>query len=300
MASLDSVPIEVIKATQKELLNSLDARQRNYFGEFVRGERVFFKFPPTGYYNNNFRNSGAPEPWLKQEAQVRLLAVRDFVGGYETAYTSENRGEFLREVTPKDQTQIGSQGEKHLPYHSDMGYLRFPGEDDHPNEVCSPDYLVLSCVHNEERVSTYIVDIDTIQRELDELTGENLKQNWFSFESPDSVKPLKKYVSRPIVKAHPSGRDLIRWENCLPSNLSAASPFAKTYLFLEDLNIGQKIDLEPGETLVFDNRRCLHGRPAIPAPTTKAGRRLLLRLYVNKPDTPLHQASGAKKYVQEG
>jgi hypothetical protein len=222
------------------------------------------------------------------------------LNGYITAYESENSGEYIREVTPKIDSQVGSQGACLLPFHSDMGYLRFPHEQKHPNPSRGPDYLVLSCVRNSEKVGTHIIDIETIKNVMGEKF-EGLKQGWYSFQSPESVKPAKKYKGKPIIFTDKKGSELIRWERCLPSNHGGSGSFSSLFLLLENLDLGEEVIMKPGETLVLNNRRCLHGRKHIEVSKDIKKPRLLYRIYVNSLPAP-SGASGKRHlfYRQEG
>ena len=148
-----------------------------------------------------------------------------------------------------------------------------------------------------------IVDISKIENGLDTNVYNDLKKPWYSFQSPDSVSPVKRYMGKPIIREHFQKKevDLIRWEKCLPNRLQGAKAYAEIYKKLENLDIGENIVLEPGQTLVFDNRRCLHGRKQITKSrkNTKANR-LLYRLYMNRQSTPRNSVNNQNVHLQIG
>lgn len=292
---------EDIKIVQKIMTNALTRDNQDELQEFLKGELSYFRFPQDPLHEKTLREISSQshrELTIKNNAVLRLLAIRDILEGYVTAYKTENGGEYLREVTPKITDQVGSQGAKYLPYHSDMGYLRFSNEINHANKCRAPDYLALTCIRNSEKVGTFVLDIDIIKEKMGS-SFNLLKKNWFSFQSPDSVKPIKKYKSKPIVLSN-NGVDLMRWEKCLPSSLEGAEVYTTLYKLLENIDLGENMILKPGETLVFNNRRCLHGRKAIKSLKVVDEPRLLFRVYVNNFPQPEGLPEDELFYRQEG
>lgn len=299
MDDIEDIPPETVQWMKNAMFDSLTKDNQKEWQDLLKGEQSFFKFPQDRIHElSHLQDGNDRKNFIENAATVRLIAIRDMLEGYITAYKTENGGEYLREVTPKVTDQVGSQGAEYLPYHSDMAYLRFSEETSHANKCRAPDYLALTCIRNSEKVGTFVLDIDIIKEKMGE-SFNLLKKNWFSFQSPDSVNPIKKYKSKPIVVSN-DGVDLMRWEKCLPSSLEGAEVYTALYKLLENIDLGENIILKPGETLVFNNRRCLHGRKAIKSLKAVDEPRLLFRVYVNKFPQPEGFPENGLFYRQDG
>lgn len=216
---------------------------------------------------------------------ISLLSARP------VAYKEENSGILIREVRPLPQTatQQSSQGRVDLAMHTDMTFLRFQSESNHPILAAAPDFLILSCVKNDPHVATRIVTLDQIKQalspsDLSELYGQN-----FTIRTPDSVTPTRTIADLAILFHHATLGDLIRYNDAYCTGQTPAAILALDSLqaFVRDDQTGEEILLEPGKVLVFNNRQVLHGRGAIPESSDPSQDRWFKRVYAQRLDTEL-------------
>ena len=238
----------------------------------------------------------------KELAEAYAFAVIRIMSAKPTAYTTENEGKVIREVRPmpaqlKEQS---SHGAVLLPMHTDMTYLRFPTEDEHPEKSCAPDFLILICVEDSVGVPT---TLQTLTPLLDECPGhERLREGAFSTRSPESVVPHREHRGVPLLFRHEIYGDMLRFDgNCSSLEGAAENDAALAELGVHLSARGTEASMlwSPGAALVFNNRRVLHGRGAIPADAS-VGQRHLKRVYAVRRTTPLNLASGHNRTLQQG
>ena len=239
-------------------------------------------------------------PVVPALAEARLFAVVAMLGARHLAYESENSGLPIRHVQPKHPNQVGSHGRVDLPLHTDMGYLRFPGEADHPELAAAPDFLILSCISNPCHVGTRIVTLDEVQALLPRNHFKSLMKKEFQFESPDSVAPPRVSEPFPVIFDHVRYGLMMRWEKCAGLTQEAKRAVSALTTLFDDPSLGRTVSLAPHETLVFNNRTIVHGRGPIPVTGAGTGDRHLVRLYAQRLSTEVCLANEQNPHLQKG
>lgn len=240
----------------------------------------------------------SPE-FIEATARLRLLAVTNMIGGRNVSYLSENSGKLIRNVQPLDNAQVGSHGRKDLPLHTDMGYLRFPAESDHQEATAAPDFLVLSCVSNPTGVGTQILSLAEILKDISTRSLDVLRTPAFYFGSPDSVTPSRTSGPCPVIYDHHRYGSMMRWERCTTVTDAAKHAVAELRAFFVPA-AGTIVNLEPHQTLLFNNRTVVHGRGPIPDAGTGGGDRHLVRIYIQRSDTEMALVDESNSFLQKG
>ncbi len=143
-------------------------------------------------------------------------------------------------------------------YSGNFGYSAFPLHTDLAHWARPPRYFLLRCIRGSEHVTTRILDGRFL---VDALGSHTLRA---TLVQPRRPMRNGKQLLRLLSLSHYSSCDLLRWDSIYlqPASESSAKVFGD---ILEFLGGAQPIDVslpEPGDTLLVDNWRCLHGRSA--------------------------------------
>ncbi|GAB1344153.1 TauD/TfdA family dioxygenase [Gemmatimonas sp.] len=157
-------------------------------------------------------------------------------------------------------------------YSGQFGKSEFPMHTDLAHWYVPPRYFVLRCIVGAPEVATRLVD----GRKIFEHFGiDTLYRTLLQPRRPSNgSRPLLRMLIPSVVGEHQ-----FRWDSLFvrPATLSSSKTF-HAVSDLIDAQIESQIYLtNPGDTLVVDNWRMLHGRTAVP-PT--AGSRHIERAYM--------------------
>lgn len=162
--------------------------------------------------------------------------------------------------------------------HTEAGFLSFPSE---AVDGCSriPEFLLLYCIANPDRLSTSVLGLDEILQHLPSKTEASLRGENYTFKPQTSfdINPSNYGASwRPALLEAPGG-PYVRFSNSnmLCRTESAAS--AKRMVEGIFQYAKHEVSLSPGEMLIINNRRCLHGRGTVMPGSLEP--RVLVRLY---------------------
>jgi alpha-ketoglutarate-dependent taurine dioxygenase len=181
-----------------------------------------------------------------------LLLFASFFG-IPMAYANEKDGELIQTLCPvRSQIQkASSEGAANLPLHTDNAFHAYP-----------PDYLFLACLkpHPEDNALTLISDIRSAVESLNETQRRLLTERHFIIKSPTSFDEEQKSDLQPIIRVNESGviEARVRFDRVSSENPEATAALNALKLFAERNT--KKIDIQPGQILILDNSRILHGR----------------------------------------
>lgn len=145
-------------------------------------------------------------------------------------------------------TYGGIYGENQFPLHTDLAHWEIP-----------PRFLLLRCLKGFKEVHTLLVDSRQVLEHLGrEFLGRAL------------VKPRRpinhKIRLLRIFQSFAEQRDLFRWDEVFlkPSGTTGREAMSAVKNLLQILSPSVVLLLNPGDTLVVDNWRMLHGRSRVP------------------------------------
>ena len=221
-------------------------------------------------------------------SEVTLLHLARAAGLLPVAYREEKRGALIQEISPASghATSLSSSGRISLGFHTDLAILK---------TEYRPEYLFLYGLINATGTPTLITSLDESLQALAKqgrALVQALRQPRFRIASPAILQVWggKTIISeaRPLVVQGDSGFEQI---GANLNAVSACDPEAAQALqhFIALLpKLAKPVVIAPGTALLFNNQRCLHGRPAI-----RPGRRWLQRLYCRHNLELLRQATGS-------
>jgi L-asparagine oxygenase len=222
------------------------------------------------------------------------------------SYRNEYDGNIVHDIMPQPgkEEEASSSGRAPLPLHTDMAFLRFPGESRHPFRAAAPDFLLLSGVVNSPHVTTRIVTLKEALTELGDNQLRLLSEPLFDIESPATVKPKRVAEGVPLLFHHPSYGLMLRFNNA-GKKIVGTTP--ETQRALDDLacivnmkNLGIEVDIQPGSVFIFNNRQVLHGRGGINTEkgSTAAKDRHFKRIYGQRIETETNPVFQTNPFMQ--
>ncbi|HGE0767481.1 TPA: TauD/TfdA family dioxygenase [Salmonella enterica subsp. enterica serovar Typhimurium] len=187
-------------------------------------------------------------------SELALSGITGALGYNIFSYEQEKKGSFFHEITPiqgKEKTK-SSNGVVDFSFHTDAAYL------DHK---IRPEVLALICLNNECNTGTQIVSLDLLLKALDTSTINILKSNNFIIRSPDSFDV--KQESQTAILYENNDRTEIQLSIEVTKPLTEKAKRSLIELTEVANQTADTLMWKPGDFLIFNNRRTLHGRKAI-------------------------------------
>ncbi|WP_432841261.1 TauD/TfdA family dioxygenase [Dactylosporangium sp. CA-092794] len=187
-------------------------------------------------------------------ADAMLLLVASFLG-YPVSQAGVDDGRLVRDVSPlpgNETTQLGSSSSGELMWHNEDAY--------HP---LRPDWICLLCLRNPDRTATSFARITDVP--LDESTRSVLFQPLFRIE-PDSSNTARATgagLPSVAVLSGDADRPFVRLDPAFMSRRGDEDPRVGVALETVIEAVGhtmQDVPLAPGEIMIIDNLRSVHGR----------------------------------------
>jgi L-asparagine oxygenase len=177
----------------------------------------------------------------------------DAIAGFGTIEKLPGMNE-IQELTPKNAADYPPNM-----YSGNFGYSDFPFHTDLAHWFQPPQYLVLRCVEGTNDVKTRLLDSTEIVQTLGE---DSLRR---ALVRPRRPIEMKRSLLR-IVERCGDGRSRFRWDSLFivpATNYSSQMCVAvgKSIAAIKSLDFVLE---HPGDTLILDNWRILHGRTAVP------------------------------------
>jgi L-asparagine oxygenase len=166
-----------------------------------------------------------------------------------------------RETAPPN-IYSGSYGTNAFPLHTDLAHWAVP-----------PKYLALRCVVGAPDVSTRLLDGKVL---IERFGAGTLARTLVQPRRPVAgTRPLLRLLERGA-----AGSIRVRWDSLfnVPATAASAGVFAEVSEFLQSTCELTPVLCEPGDTLIIDNWRMLHGRAPVP-PQSRS--RHIERVYLN-------------------
>jgi L-asparagine oxygenase len=202
-----------------------------------------------------------PDNTYKVGEKTTLAKIQSIIMGvfsHLIAYEAEGYGRLFQDVVPtksmsKDQTSLGSNTE--LEIHTEQAFSKL-----------KPDLISLACIRGDPSAITYILPvkhiIDNMSQEENELlrkplwkTGVDLsfKLNGHEFIDGDIRGPL------PIIQGSIDDPQLVFDQDLMTGITEESDKIIKKIV---DIYYKHRLshNLKPGEIIIIDNRRAVHGR----------------------------------------
>jgi|GEM_PF-1018663 len=155
-----------------------------------------------------------------------------------------------------------------------------------------PEYLSLVALRNEEHASTNLGSVEDLLKKFSADEIETMKKPIFSFNTGSAFASYKEINNLPMLTFNENGKPLIRI-NLAGSRTDSSTGEGKDIIAkLTELtdpdkhqDFVEKIVLQKGQALFFDNKRCFHSRDAFERNYDQANSRWLQRIVSNyRPD----------------
>ena len=145
-------------------------------------------------------------------------------------------------------TYSGIFGESEFPLHTDLAHWALP-----------PRFLVLRCLFGSTSVGTRVLDGREL---LDHFGASTLRR---ALVHPRRPMRNGKQLLR-LLQCTDNSEFCLRWDSVYlqPASKCGADVFNRIRAFLRDPSVAEVTLANPGDTLVLDNWRCLHGRSGVP------------------------------------
>jgi hypothetical protein len=278
VATLDDATREVLRDEMNEALKPGFDRLNPNYADIVRRsavpiaalcERVFESNRPFGVVRNLPIDSLPPQ-WVVGSSNLTaavLVGITHAIGLRHFGYPEEKDGAILQDVHPISgwEKTLSNAGRIKFNLHVESPFLPRPAR---------PEAAALIALNNEAGTATRIAVVAEVNSTLPPAIVETLRQPLFSYRHDESFaingytlqtprSPFLKCIdgfeeSRCAIFTQAHSRDA---EAAVAAWMEAAEALAIDVV------------LDPGDILIFNNRRCVHGRGAV------EGRRWLKRVY---------------------
>lgn len=234
----------------------------------------------------------APIPMSKSTlgARASVIAIHAFLGMETIAYGSENSGHlFVNLVTLRGEGVFADKSKDKMSGHTDAVSFPFAGEQDasYPRISPSPDFVTLAGLRNPDLVPTTVMPLKAILDQLEEAHIDELLLKQFLVRSQLTFRKGTKEI---IGKEHALTEASIlhrvadeTWVRFSHRSIGADESQTAALEAIEAFKaacpgIAVPTIVEPGDILLLNNRRALHGRGA-PSGEVGGESRWILRTY---------------------
>ena len=183
-------------------------------------------------------------PELPSTMAFSLLGRIDFVEGIRAIQTLTPHK--VSESTPN--TYSGNFGTGEFPLHTDLAHWAIP-----------PRYIALRCISGSASVGTMLLDSSALVKKVG---NSRLRM---ALVQPRRPFRYGRQLLRLLERTESAEIERVRWDSIFlkPTNAFAASVVIEVYDALVHSRQHQVVLREPGDTLLLDNWRLLHGRSPI-------------------------------------
>ena len=223
-------------------------------------------------------------------ARIAVIAVHSFLGLETIAYGSENSGHlFVNLVTLPGEGLFADKSKDKMSGHTDAVSFPFAGEQDmkYPRISASPDFVTLAGLRNPDQVPTTVMPLKAI---LEQLRGDDIDELLKKQFLVRSQLTFRRGTKAIIGEEHAmTGASILHrvsdetWVRFSHRSVGADESQTAALKAVEAFktacpDIAIPTVIEPGDILLLNNRRALHGRGA-PGGAIGGESRWILRTY---------------------
>jgi L-asparagine oxygenase len=227
-------------------------------------------------------------------ARASVIAIHSFLGLETIAYGSENSGHlFVNLVTLPGESIFAEKSKDKMSGHTDAVSFPFAGEQDtkYPRISASPDFVTLAGLRNPEQVPTTVMPLAPILDQLKEEDIDELLKKQFLVRSQLTFRKGTKAI---LGEEHTMSETSIlhrvaneTWVRFSHKSVGADESQTAALDAIEAFKnacprVSVPMVVEPGDILLVNNRRALHGR-GTPSGLIGGDSRWLLRTYGLRP-----------------
>ncbi|HYO54444.1 TauD/TfdA family dioxygenase [Archangium sp.] len=222
------------------------------------------------------------ESW--RSAAAILMGILQLSAHRCGSYLDESGGRLAHMVMPaRNSEQSYARSTKALSFHTEVVNGYFLEEMDlRPFGAASPEVFGLVCQRNSHGVATTALSLDALLRRLPYETVQTLMQPIYRTHSQSSFDRDIVADKVPVLTRLNNGQLGIRYSHSKLHAVDAQGEVALALLreaLLAPADI-ERLVLEPGDLVLFNNRRCLHGRDPVRETARFDGKdRWLIRMY---------------------
>jgi hypothetical protein len=265
----DSLERVLTSGFDRKATSYVDAVHQSAVPVRIIAEQVFSSVTPYAVIRNlpverlvgDWQVCAAPLTSAVLVGFTRALGLKHF------GYPEEKKGAILQNVHPiaGRENTLSNAGRVNFNLHVESPFLP---------RAARPEAAALIAINNEAKTATRVAVVEKINARLPEATLEVLRQPLFSYRHDDSFEINGYTLKTPrspflkTVDGYEESRCAIFTNAHTPEAESALADWLEA-AESEAFNVV----LEPGDMLVFNNYRCIHGRGAV------EGRRWLQRVY---------------------
>lgn len=232
-----------------------------------------------------FATAGLPEtprdfvpvpPCMATAAAMAAAVLTNAALGLETvSYGSENSGSlFVNLVGLPGEGRGPKKSRSAMRGHTDAFAFPIRGQVDSEDENISPspDVVVLCALRNPDKVPTTVMPLDDILRNMSTVHVQTLKEKRYILQAqPTFRNGLKNVFGEAFQRENEAilfDVDASHWVRFSHSNIEARSDEGPEKEALEAFIVACKstkvqVVLEPGDILIVNNRKALHGRGVV-------------------------------------
>lgn len=258
-----------------ELLEQLWRLQNNDITALlIRGFPIESSLPPTPLGGQIDLNK------VSQPLEV-LLGIFESIGASPVGYAGENMDCFIRHVVPSENAlnEVSSHGSlKPLNSHIDNPHLPI-GNESCEHDCPAPNYIGWLGLRCEVNVPTSVVLLQDVLRVLPCEIVDSLRKPIFEIHRPPSfgVGAIQQRCAPLLV---PDSKGILCTRHGFSKPTDAESSYALQLFTLaaDDIRLANYVILPPGDILILNNQKCMHGRNIF-SPRYDGTDRWLLRFY---------------------
>jgi len=221
--------------------------------------------------------------------------------GIPSMLVDEKKEALIHQITPvkgREYTQ-SNEGSVGLKFHQDLAPIRSMPALGYDRFM--PDWLILTGVQSGDgSTKTFISPVAEAVCLVDEAVQDVLRQNRFTTDPPDSFakEGLQPEYRPPIHAILKEYKDKVESAYDSSSNVrvvdaSDHEAIAALQAFEQALQqVKREVAIKPGTSVIFNNRRVVHGRSAINPKDAASPRRWIQRLYVMDLDRVIKSSMG--------